>query len=70
MASCEWCWDRSAEEAHGTGKDQVEIYERLVRENDCTPEQQAGTEAHWCLNCRRKTVHQHTHRCMACGYKP
>lgn len=62
MASCEKCW------ADALG--QPDEYERLLkqrRDTPCTPEEQAGDEAHDCPNCSRTTVHQYARVCMACG---
>ncbi len=64
MSSCEKCW-------HDAGGN-ADLYSRLVesrRENPCTPEQQAGDDAGYCPKCSRKTIHQHTGECMACGYE-
>jgi len=56
MASCETCWERS-------GGD-VEKYHRLLRENDCSPEEQAGAGATECQFCGRKTIHQYAGVCV------
>ena len=64
MVSCERCWEQSQGVA-----DQAEEYRRLVLVNNCTPEQQAGTAAMECPECRTRTVHQHTRQCIACGYR-
>ena len=61
MAACEKCW----EDAGGY----ADRYYALVKSRECTPEQQAGTEAGRCLECGRKTVHQPTHACVVCGRK-
>ena len=64
MATCEKCWS----DAHGS----AEAYEQILRERDesgnpCTPEEQAGPDAGWCVRCQRRTRHQWTAECMACG---
>ena len=68
MPSCERCWEMSRLIASEMPVDQVDEYERLVRVNDCTPEQQAGRDAKTCPDCKTKTVHQHTRQCLVCGY--
>jgi hypothetical protein len=48
-------------------KSQVEHYNDLLAErknSPCSPEQQAGEFADECQKCKRKTVHQHTHKCI------
>lgn len=62
MPSCERCW----REAEAT----LRNYQDVVRENNCSPEEQAGPDAAMCEICHRKTVHQHVHICMACQWKP
>jgi len=67
MASCEKCWAESGWEALRTGADQADVYRRLVSERTCTPEEQAGRDAGYCIPCTRYTVHQYARVCMACG---
>lgn len=66
MPSCEKCWA----DAQGPYKDVVKEYSRLVKERDCTPEEQAGPDATDCPKCGRRAAHQLCHVCMACGYDP
>ena len=63
MPTCERCWSR----AFTFYKSQVEQYERLVTECNCTPEEQAGLDARECPLCHRYTVHQYAHTCVVCG---
>jgi hypothetical protein len=56
MPSCERCWQL----AHGD----VEQYYVLLKNEHCTPEQQAGPEAKRCHICGRKTLHQYCNVCM------
>lgn len=73
MASCEKCWGDSKWEAHARGlfhgdaENQLTIYDRMIKERDCTPEEQAGPYATECGVCKRQAVHQHVHICVACG---
>lgn len=60
MASCEKCWRDSMGDP--------DRYGRLVRERNCTPEEQAGPDRAECPKCSRKACHQFTGECMACGY--
>ena len=62
MSSCEKCW-RDAHRVEPYG-DISKEYSRLVNERSCTPEDQAGEDATICSVCKRKTIHQHTHKCM------
>lgn len=69
MATCERCWEM----AHSVSRtsntmDQADVYRELLLKNDCTPEQQAGRAAVVCPTCKTRTVHQHTHQCVACGF--
>ena len=59
MSSCEKCW----EDAGGNS----DRYTELVRARNCTPEEQAGDSADDCPECKRKCLHQYTHRCMNKG---
>ena len=64
MASCEKCWS----DAGGNAKRYDElIFERM--EYPCTLEEQAGRDAFKCPYCNRYIVHQHTKKCINCGYK-
>ena len=69
MPSCERCWRESA---CGPYDDHAAKYLELVAEREasgaCTPEQQAGEDAFRCPKCKRRTLHQHCHICMACGH--
>ena len=58
MASCEKCWGDSFTMTYGTGEDRVKKYQQLIKDRDCTPEEQAGRDADTCSKCDRKTVHQ------------
>jgi hypothetical protein len=62
MASCEKCWADSL----GPFGDQVDRYHRLIKERNCTPEEQAGPDAGWCDKCERKTIHQNAKVCTIC----
>jgi len=62
MATCERCWSLSLGSS--------ERYARLLKEEDCTPEQQAGPDAKTCPECGRCTLHQHVGCCMSCDYDP
>ncbi len=66
MPSCERCW---ADSRWGglRGADSAEEYGRLLKERDCTPEQQAGPDATKCDHCKRMIVHQHAKVCVLCG---
>ena len=67
MTACEKCW----RDAHAIPVgDAVKRYEQLCRERQCTPEDQAGPAARWCMRCRRWTIHQHAGVCTACGDEP
>ena len=63
MASCEKCWTDSS--------GNPDLYSKLVKSRNCTPEEQAaGYEVvDECPKCKRKTMHIYCHTCMACGYK-
>jgi ribosomal protein L37E len=68
MATCEKCWRDSAT----IFDDHAERYLELLKQRDkdgraCTPEQQAGEYADVCRRCERRTLHQWTGQCMACG---
>lgn len=67
MASCERCWEDA--QRVGPEGDTVAEYERLIAVRQCTPEQQAGRDGYICPTCKRMAMHQHVHRCMACGYE-
>jgi hypothetical protein len=56
MASCEKCW----EDAGGN----PDVYKQLIKERNCTPEEQAGEYSEMCQLCNRKTIHQYTHKCI------
>lgn len=61
MASCEKCWADAFD--YGMS-DQTENYRRLVKERNCTPEEQAGEDATKCLECNLISVHQYVRVCM------
>jgi hypothetical protein len=68
MSSCEKCWNDAKRRPGNPARE----YERMLAERDaagktCTPEEMAGPDATECPACRRRTVHQWTHVCMACG---
>ena len=72
MSSCEKCWNdaHSLADAYGSV---AEAYQHLLEERrnaPCTPEEQAGPDATACPDCNRKTRHQWTGECMACGKRP
>lgn len=68
MSSCEKCWGEAYRlELANPTVSQAEHYQNLIEErqdNPCTPEQQAGEDADICPRCKRKTIHQHTKKCM------
>lgn len=64
MSSCEKCWS-DAYRPSLPGR-QPERYAKLVKERDCTPEEQAGPAAGTCPACGRQTLHQYTDEPM-CG---
>jgi hypothetical protein len=64
MSACEKCW-RDSRLANN--------YTELLFQRHtavCTPEQQAGPDARVCEVCGRRTRHQITGECMACGDMP
>jgi hypothetical protein len=68
MPMCEKCWS----DAHSGWPycDVAAQYSQLLderKDNQCTPEQQAGPDARECPTCKRATVHQHCHVCVVCG---
>ena len=67
MASCEKCWSDAYTKSRGSGRSQTEVYSELVKQRDCTPEEQAGMDAKKCKICKRTAVHQMINVCMACG---
>ena len=67
MASCEKCWADSFTMTYGTGEDRIEKYQQLIKERNCTSEEQAGPDAGICHKCKRKTVHQFVGVCMVPG---
>jgi len=69
MAGCEKCWADSYRMTYGTGGDRVDKYHELLKERNCTYEEQAGPDAEWCPKCTSKTIHQITKQCMRCGYE-
>lgn len=56
MSACEKCWS----DAGGN----PDSYSILLKQSKCTPEEQAGEDARYCLYCERKTAHQWTGQCM------
>ncbi len=68
MASCEKCWSDSYRMTYGTGEDRVDKYTELIKERNCTPEEQAGSTSGICPKCERKTIHQIISVCMNCGF--
>jgi len=63
MSACVKCWS----DAHlGAQFSVVDNYEHLIIVRACTPEEQAGPDAAMC-ECGRKTRHELTGECMACG---
>ena len=69
MPSCEKCWAEALRISYGTSEDQSEVYQRLNKAANCTPEQQAGPDAEVCPKCDRKAIHQIVKCCMSCGYE-
>jgi len=73
MASCEKCWGDAYMRWHDNPmKDQAEHYHDLLKErkdNQCTPEQQAGRDAEKCPKCNRIAIHEICNVCMNCGYR-
>lgn len=70
MASCEKCWSDAGIDARLLGGEKAERYGELIEKrkaNPCTPEEQAGPDAEVCPQCDRRTIHQWTGECMACG---
>ena len=65
MPMCEKCWAN----AYDPHENQSERYLQLVAVENCTPEEQAGTDAEVCAFCKRKTMHQYAKVCMVCGGK-
>ena len=59
MASCEKCWTDAGGDA-----DRYGVLIAMRKEHPCTPEQQAGDDARFCVACERMTVHQYVHVCM------
>lgn len=69
MASCEKCWgDAYIKALHNPTRSQAEHYSDLIKERNCTPEEQAGEDAGVCQKCGRKAIHQYCNICMSCGY--
>ena len=66
MSACEKCWADANHDSLGGGS-QTEAYHRLLRERQCTPEEQAGPDATVCPHCQTRTRHQVTGQCMRCG---
>ena len=70
MASCEKCWDDSARMTLG-GANQAEVYRKLIKTRNCTPEEQAGGNspeyANVCPVCNRRTIHRVCNICVICG---
>ena len=62
MSACEKCWSDTA-----MYDDHAAAYARILKTRECTPEEQAGPEAKDCNVCDRRTRHQYTGECMACG---
>lgn len=63
MSTCERCWRLS--QSYG---DPPAAYSKLLNEQSCTAEEQAGPDAGKCPVCGRMTLHQHTAEPM-CGCK-
>lgn len=68
MPSCEKCWNQAYLMAMD-GRSQTEHYYELIKENNCTPEEQAGEGAGLCPKCNRQAIHIYVRVCMACGHK-
>ena len=66
MPTCEKCWDMSYRPFANADESRLEVYNRLVAMENCTPEEQAGCCATVCPVCNRKAVHQYAKVCMAC----
>jgi len=70
MASCEKCWRDAGIRAASKQTSKADEYSRLIDEwknNQCTPEEQAGPDATRCKYCDRVAVHQWAKICVACG---
>ena len=65
MSTCEKCWS----DAGGNAEHYQALVDQRIGRDTCTPEQQAGFNAEVCESCNRKTVHQHTGKCVICGDK-
>ena len=65
MSSCEKCWRDACGDP-----DRYSVLMLERTENKCTPEEQAGPDRSECDKCGRKTRHQYTRECMACGSHP
>lgn len=61
MSACEKCWRDSRRE------DNYEEVLMARKDFPCTAEEQAGPDATVCEACERRTRHQYTRQCMACG---
>jgi len=69
MPSCEKCWGDAYMRTHtNPTKSQAEHYQDLIKERNCTPEEQAGNDAEECPKCKRKAMHVICKVCMNCGY--
>ena len=64
MASCEKCWS----DAGGNS----DLYSKLIKSRNCTPEEQAGgyETADECPKCHRNTIHIYARVCMNCDHRP
>jgi hypothetical protein len=61
MPSCEKCW----RDAGGDPREYAVLVESRNRPGkECSPEEQAGTEATMCPFCLRRTVHMYSQVCM------
>jgi hypothetical protein len=60
VSSCEKCWAAS----YDPQGDQSKRYQERLMTHKCTPEEQAGPDAQWCIECGGMTRHQHTGQCM------
>ena len=72
MARCEKCWKDAYNRNITNPKSKAEHYANLIeerKENQCSPEEQAGYDAEICPKCDRKTIHQIIAQCIVCGYE-
>lgn len=68
MSACEKCWrDAHRGPQFSVAEEYAELIAKRVGPLACTAEEQAGPDATDCEKCNRRTRHQITRECMACG---